>query len=171
MAVLQGKPYLDRLSDYLIKQLIELSCDGLTHVTRAIDAMEQGSPITKSPGAFSASGVLAGYGHVHFKRQDWAAGNLAALHGKPPSQRMDVTLDQIVRSLLATGQGYEGVKAEAERFGTRISTQASGDWVLYRNGPKGIEYLAINEHVRRGSPEELRLKTLLDHIAAQADLG
>ncbi|MBA1229247.1 hypothetical protein G7013_06260 [Pseudomonas viridiflava] len=170
MAVLQGKPYFERLSNYLVSQLVELSCDSLSYVTRALDAMERGSPITQSPGAFSKKGGLAGYGHVHFKRQDWAAGNLAALHGKPPSQRMDVTLDQIVRSLLATGQGYEGVKAEAERFGNRISTQASGDWVLYRNGPRGVEYLAIHEHTKRGSPEELRLKTLLDQIAAQADL-
>lgn len=90
------------------------------------------------------------------------------LHGKPPSQHIDVTLVQIVRSLMAIGKGDEGVKAEAARFGTRISTESSGDWILYRKGSTGIEYLAIHQHVRRGSPEELRLKTLLDNIGAQA---
>ncbi len=170
LAVLQDRPYFDRLSEYLIDQVIELSCDRLAFFTRALDAMERGSPITRSPGAFSASGVLAGYGHVHFKRQDWAAGNLAALHGKPPSQPMDVTLDQIVRSLLAAGKGYEAVKAEAARFQTRASTKASGDWVIYRNGSRGTEYLAIHEHTERGSAEEFQLKSLLDNLSAQRGL-
>lgn len=168
LAVLEDKPYFDRLSAHLISQLIELSCDRLTYFTRALDAMEEGSPITSNPGAFGSGGVLAGYGHIHFKREDWASGNLALLHRKRPSQKMDETIRQIVLSLLDSGKGYEGIQAEAERFRTRISTQATGDWILYRENAKGIQYLAIHEHTKRGSQEELQLRSLLDSLSGEA---
>ncbi|MGX0957839.1 hypothetical protein AB7M18_003967 [Pseudomonas viridiflava] len=165
LAVLREMPYFDRLSTHLRTQVAELSITRLAFFKRALDAFEGGSPITKSPGAFNAKGILAGYGHLHFKREDWVAGNFAAQNRKPPAQPLEVTLAQEAESLLKKGKGYEGVLERVERFSKRASSNATGDWVLFRNGKRGIEYLAIHEHTDPGSEKELQLKWLLDGLS------
>ncbi|RRV08085.1 hypothetical protein EGJ27_08495 [Pseudomonas sp. v388] len=164
LSILRDKPYFNRLSKFLIEQVVGLSCNSLAYFTRALDALEEGKPTTRFPGDFGQAGLLAGYGHVHFKREDWAACNLALENRLPVTLSIDDALEQIVQSLLQKGKGYEGVKATAERFADRASSRATGDWVIYRNGDSGFEYLAIHEHTERGSAEEQSLRRLLDAL-------
>lgn len=165
LSVLLEKPYFNRLSDYLIEQILGLGCNDFARLRRAIDAVETGSPTTRNPGDFSPKGLLKGYGHFHYMKEDWAATNLAAINEQPIAQALDDTIDHLVDKIVAAGGSYDvALEKEIRKF-SRRSRAASGDWVLYRNGPKGREYLALNAHVDRGSDAEHELLRLLDGIA------
>jgi hypothetical protein len=168
LSVLLEKPYFSRLSDYLIEQILSLGCNDFARLRRAIDAVEEGSPATRNPGDFGRDGELMGYGHFHYMKEDWAATNLAAINNQPIMQPLDATIDHLAGKIIAGGGDYESaLEAKIKKFSQRVR-EASGDWVLYRNGPEGREYLAINEHVKRGSEEERELRLLLDSIVAGA---
>lgn len=163
---LKEKAYFHRLSAYLIDQLVGLSCDQLSRFLRAVDAVEAGAPSTWAPGAFSSSGLLAGYWHFHFLQDDWMATNLAAAHRQPLKQPLDATVDAIADRIVAGQADIVTAQAEAvKKFTDRLSGEATGEWVIYREGATGREYLAIHAHTRRGSKEERGLKQLLDGIA------
>lgn len=169
LEVLREKPYFARLSGYLIDQLVELSCDDLARFRRALDRFDgsTGKGRTKSPGAFSRKGALAGYSHVHFARGDWLDTNFALSAGMPLAQPLDETVDKLAQRIVEGGcSPRQGVAAAIGEFATRIATGATGDWVIYKARPDGNFYLAIHEHTRRGSPEELALRNVLDRIVS-----
>lgn len=165
MAKLQEKHYYPRLSAHLIEQLLEVDCNEFSRVLRAVDSAESGKPTTKPPRDFDPLGVLVGYGHLHYLRQDWAAGNLASQNGEPVDQSLDKTIDELAQQIVLRGGDPD---ADLEKLMKKFSKgmrKATGDWVLYRNGGAGREYLALAEHVDRGSPEELDLKAFLNSLA------
>lgn len=165
MAILQEKPYFQRLSSYLIDQLLELSCDDFARFRRALDAVESGSPVTRFPGEFSLSGVLAGYGHIHYRRSDWAAGNLALLHKMAPDQPIEQTIDKLAQQVVDGGGDFQAeIGSIVDGFAKRVSSKATGDWVLFRATTGDRQYLAIHEHTERGSAKERELRTLLDSL-------
>lgn len=164
LAILQDKPYVNQISDHLIEQILGLECDDFARLLRAIDAAESGAPATRAPGDFESAGVLAGYGHFHYRKGDWAATNLAAAFGKPITQSLDNTIDDLANEIAAQGRDTDAkLEAAIAKFSRRIR-KASGDWVLYREGANGREYLAINQHTPRGSDEERELRRLLDSV-------
>ncbi|MGF6490571.1 hypothetical protein [Pseudomonas frederiksbergensis] len=165
LAILRDKPYFHRLANHLIDQILELSCDDFARLMRAVDAVESGAPTTKFPGDFKSHGVLAGYGHFHYRRNDWAATNLALTQGMPVDQSLDQTIDTLAQKIVEDGTNPSaGVDAAMKKFIKRIP-QATGDWVLYRDGAIGREYLALHEHTVPGAVEEQELKKLLDSLA------
>ncbi|MBP5074762.1 hypothetical protein HUS84_12275 [Pseudomonas chlororaphis] len=166
LSVLQDKSYFNRLSDHLIEQILGLECDDFSRLRRAIDAVEAGSPTTRFPGDFRPSGLLAGYGHFHYRKGDWAATNLAAEFRKPITQSLDITVDALADKVVAKGGDPDAeLEKLINKFSRRIG-QASGDWVLYCDGLSGREYLAINQHTDPNSDEERELRRLLDRIVA-----
>ncbi|WP_170854566.1 hypothetical protein [Azotobacter beijerinckii] len=165
LAALQERPYFGRLSGYLIEQLVDLSCDDLARFIRAIDALESGTPRTKAPGEYDPKAVLAGYAHVHFCRGDWAASNLAISAEMHRTQPLEKTIDRLSERIVEAGPQAQSVLDSAiDEFASRLSTSATGDWVIYKEGSDGHLYLAMHEHTKRGSPEEIALKELLDSI-------
>lgn len=164
MAVLKEKPYYPRMSAHLIKQLREVDCNELSRVLRAIDASEAGAPRTKPPSDFSLKGVLSGFGHLHYLRADWAAGNLASINRRPVEQSLDITIDELAKRIVEKEGDPE---SNLENLMTKFSegmTKATGDWVIYQDCRGDRKYLVLAEHVKRGSPEELRLRAQLDSL-------
>lgn len=169
LSVLLEKQYFSRLSDYMIEQMLSLGCNDFSRLRRAIDAVEDGLPTTRNPGDFRRDGELKGFGHFHYMKEDWAATNLAAINKQPIMQPLDVTIDHLAGKIIAGGGDFEAaLEKKIQKFSRRVR-EVSGDWVLYRNGPEGREYLAINEHVDRGSEEERGLRRLLDSIVVSAN--
>lgn len=158
---LKEKSYFPRLSSYLIDQLVGFSCDQLARFLWAIDAFEAGEPVTWVPKAFDSDGLLAGYSHLHYKRPDWAATNLAAAHRQPLKQSLETTIGVLAERIV---DGKADLGMVLEKFSSRASSRATGDWVIYRDGSGGPQYLAVHEHTERGSAEELALKEVLDCI-------
>jgi hypothetical protein len=165
LSVLLEKDYFARLSDYMIEQMSSLGPNDFPRLIRSIDAMEGGHPSTRNPGDFRENGQLKGYGHFHYMKEDWAATNLAAISGQPIMQSLDATIDHVAEKIVATGGDFEAALEQKLRKFLLRTRNASGDWVLYRDGPNGREYLAINPHVQPGSEEEQALSRLLDRIA------
>lgn len=164
MAELQEKAYYPRISAYLVEQLLEVDCNEFSRVLRAINAAEAGTPRTKFPGDFSLKGVLAGYGHLHYLRSDWAAGNLASINNEPVKQPLDITIDKLAkRTVEKGGDPLSNLNELMEKF-TKGMEKGTGDWVIYEDCREGRKYLALAEHVKMGSPEELRLRALLDGL-------
>lgn len=166
LSILHDKPYFSRLSSHLIEQLVALSCDELAKFERAIDAIEgvRGSVRAKAPGAFG--GVLAGYSHVHYMRPDWLAANFSQSQRMPPQQGLEQTVEKVVGQIVDSRKPpLDAVDDVIEQFTDRLSNGATGDWLIYEDRPVGNFYLAINEHVARGSSDELELKRLLNGIA------
>lgn len=164
MAELQEKPYYPRMSAYLIEQLLEVDCNEFSRVLRAIDASEAGAPRTKPPRDFSLKGVLAGYGHLHYLRSDWTAGNLASINGEPVKQSLDKTIDELAKQIVEKeGDPQSNLENLMKKFSKGIE-KATGDWVIYEDCGNGRRYLALAEHVERGSPEELSLRRQLDSL-------
>ena len=162
--ILQEKPYMQQLSSHLIGQILELDCDDFSRLLRAIDAVESGEPTTKSPGDFKGTGLLAGYGHFHYRASDWASTNFAAAQGRPIEQSLDQTIDDLADRIIRSGvEPSLGLEAVMKKFAERLP-KSTGDWVLYREGPEGRDYLAIHAHTKRGTDEEKALKALLDGI-------
>lgn len=160
--ILQEKPYMQRLSSHLIDQILDLDCDDFSRLLRAIDAVESGEPTTKSPRDFDGTGLLAGYGHFHYRASDWASTNFAAAQGRPIGQSLDQTIDDLAGRIIRSGADpVLGLEDVMKKFAERLP-KSTGDWVLYREGPNGREYLAIHAHTERGSEEEKALKALLD---------
>lgn len=165
MAELQEKPYYPRMSAYLIQQLLEVDCNEFSRVLRAINASEAGAPRTKPPRDFSLKGVLAGYGHLHYRRSDWAAGNLASINRQPLNQSLDMTIDELAKQIVEQeGDPQSNLEDLMKKFSTGMG-KATGDWVIYEDCGDSRKYLALAEHVVRGSPEELRLRDQLDSLA------
>ncbi|TMU79698.1 hypothetical protein FGA82_11730 [Pseudomonas fluorescens] len=162
--ILQEKPYVQRLSIHLTGQILELDCDDFSRLLRAIDAVEAGEPSTKTPGDFKETGLLAGYGHFHYRASDWASTNFAAAQGRPIGQSLDQTIDDLAERIIRSGVDPSlGIEDVMKKFTERLP-KSTGDWVLYREGAAGREYLAIHSHTERGSEEEKALKALLDGI-------
>jgi len=166
LSVLLERDYFARLSDFMIEQMLSLDANDFSRLIRSIDSLEGGSPSTRNPGDFRENGQLKGYGHFHYMKEDWAATNLAVISGQPIMQSLDATIDHIAGKIVATGGDFEAALEQKLRKFSRRTRSASGDWVLYRDGPNGREYLAINPHVEPGSEEEQALSRLLDRIAA-----
>lgn len=164
MAELQEKPYYSRMSAYLIKQLLEVDCNEFSRVLRAITASEAGAPRTKPAREFSVKGVLAGYGHLHYRRSDWAAGNLASINGESVKQSLDITIDVLTKQTVEKeGDPMSNLEDLMKKFSKGME-KATGDWVIYEDCGNGRKYLALAEHVDWGSPEELSLKAQLDSL-------
>lgn len=165
LEILNERAYRDRISSYLVEQLVEMSCNDLSRILRALDALESGEPNINHPGDFGQGGILAGYGHVHYRREDWAIGNLAAQYRFGQTQSADAIVDQVAQKIWNDGGDVMGALDTAvESFAERVATRASGDWIIYRNGIVGREYLTVHPHTRRNSPEEHALKQLLDSL-------
>lgn len=165
MAALQEKSYYPRMSAFLIEQLLEVDCNEFSKVLRAIDASEAGAPRTKPPSAFSAKGVLAGYGHLHYLRSDWPAGNLASINRQPLTQSLDMTIDALAEEIVEQqGDPHSNLETLMKKFSTGMG-KATGDWVIYEDSGDSRKYLALAEHVKRGSPEERSLRVQLDSLA------
>lgn len=165
LEVLGELPYRNRISSHLVAQLIEMSCDDLSRALRALDALENGEPNTSHPGYFSQGGVLAGYCHVHYRREDWAAGNLAAQHRLGQDQSTDSVVEKVADKIWNEGGNVMATLDKTiDTFAERVGKRASGDWIIYRNNVGGREYLAVHPHTKRNSAEEHALKLLLDSL-------
>lgn len=166
LEALAERHYRARISSYLVEQLVDMSCNDLSRVLRALDALENGDANTNHPGDFGQGGILAGYGHIHYRREDWAAGNLAAQHRLSQAQSADSIIDQVEQKIWNKGGDVIGVvQTTVESFAERVATRATGDWIVYRSGIHGREYLAAHPHTRRNTPEEHALKQLLDSLS------
>mgnify|MGYP001550490141 CR=1 FL=1 len=164
MAVLQEKPYYPRMSAHLIQQLREVDCNEFSRVLRAIDASEAGAPRTKPPSDFNLGGVLSGYGHLHYLRSDWAAGNLASINRRPVGQSLDLTIDQLAKRIVEKeGDPQSNLENLMNKFSEGMA-RATGDWVIYEDCGADRRYLALAEHVKWGSPEELSLRDRLHSL-------
>ena len=149
LAVLEGKPYYDRLSKKIVDSLLEENAKVFTSVVSEIDALENISEVTRTKRQSKFSGeVLGRLYHTHYSTSDDIAQNIELHWGRPDLQEDPSHPNTLLRNAIEADLQHNEMWSEAGVIAKKIVSgyderrakrKISGEWIIY-GVHEGLKY-------------------------------